>query len=140
MARNWSQLSTGYRERLERGGITRQAYESGASLSAARGHGATPEKPLTSLENVPARFASYAELRREIIQTKEAQAIEAGTRLTEAWYTRQLKALTGYSRAKLEKMATALDMHFTQNMSWDELRDMFPEFDDHDWEVLEHYH
>lgn len=39
MARKgWGSISPGYRERLERGGITEQSYESGASLSEARGH------------------------------------------------------------------------------------------------------
>lgn len=30
---------------MERGGITKRDYESGISLSAARGHSATPERP-----------------------------------------------------------------------------------------------
>lgn len=46
MARkDWDSLSDSYRKRLERGGITKTAYDSGASLSAARGHAATPERP-----------------------------------------------------------------------------------------------
>lgn len=46
MARKtWSSLSDGYRNRLERNGVTREQYESGASLEKARGHGATPEHP-----------------------------------------------------------------------------------------------
>lgn len=39
MARaGWDNLSAGYRSRLERGGITREAYSRGDSLSRARGH------------------------------------------------------------------------------------------------------
>jgi hypothetical protein len=43
---------------LERGGITRDAYESGASLKAARGHSATPEKP-TDYNRNPDQFPEY---------------------------------------------------------------------------------
>lgn len=44
MARkSWDSLTPTYRHRLERGGVTRSQYESGASLKAARGHRATPE-------------------------------------------------------------------------------------------------
>lgn len=35
--RGWDSLSEKYRRRLERNGITQQQYESGASLTAARG-------------------------------------------------------------------------------------------------------
>lgn len=38
MARNWQGLSPDYRHRLERSGITQQQYESGISLTKARGH------------------------------------------------------------------------------------------------------
>jgi hypothetical protein len=39
MARNWDSLSDSYRHRLERNGVSRDDYESGQSLSVARGHG-----------------------------------------------------------------------------------------------------
>lgn len=39
MKRNWANLSPTYRKRLERGGITKKAYNSGANLQIARGHG-----------------------------------------------------------------------------------------------------
>jgi hypothetical protein len=39
MARKgWDTLSDGYRRRLERGGVSRTAYESGSTLAKARGH------------------------------------------------------------------------------------------------------
>lgn len=56
--RDWEALSESYRRRLERGGITRSAYESGASLSAARGHAKTPEKPERVAKN-PGKYADY---------------------------------------------------------------------------------
>jgi hypothetical protein len=44
MARkSWGALTPAYRRRLERGGVSQSAYESGASLKAARGHARTPE-------------------------------------------------------------------------------------------------
>lgn len=55
--RDWSNLSPNYRARLERGGITRQSYEQGANLRAARGHAHTPERP-TEGRNRP-EFAEY---------------------------------------------------------------------------------
>jgi hypothetical protein len=36
--RNWDSLSGGYRQRLERAGVTRVQYERGDNLQAARGH------------------------------------------------------------------------------------------------------
>lgn len=43
--RSWDSLTPAYRRRLERSGLTRSAYESGAPLTGARGHGKTPERP-----------------------------------------------------------------------------------------------
>jgi len=56
-SRSWQALSASYRSRLERGGITRAAYESGASVTAARGHARTPERP----ERAAKRPADYPE-------------------------------------------------------------------------------
>lgn len=57
-SRDWDALSDNYRGRLERGGIGREAYLGGASLSAARGHRATPEHPRQAERN-PAEFRDY---------------------------------------------------------------------------------
>jgi hypothetical protein len=57
-SRTWEGISPAYRARLERGGITRQAYESGAKVTAARGHGATPEHPRDAVKR-PERFPAY---------------------------------------------------------------------------------
>jgi hypothetical protein len=56
--RSWDSLSNNYRERLSRGGVTRGQYESGASLSRARGHGATPEHPREAYKR-PERYSGY---------------------------------------------------------------------------------
>ena len=37
-SRNWNSLTPDYRKRLERNGLTKSKYESGADLRAARGH------------------------------------------------------------------------------------------------------
>lgn len=41
--RQWSLLSEGYQRRLMGAGISREDYEEGANLKAARGHSKTPE-------------------------------------------------------------------------------------------------
>lgn len=54
----WNDLTATYRSRLETSGITRHAYESGAALSQARGHAATPERPTDAIKN-PERYRTY---------------------------------------------------------------------------------
>jgi hypothetical protein len=41
--KGYDKLSSAYRDRLSKAGISRTDYNSGASLQAARGHAATPE-------------------------------------------------------------------------------------------------
>lgn len=43
--RNWNSLGAPQRRRYEQAGITRREYESGVSLTSARGHSKTPERP-----------------------------------------------------------------------------------------------
>jgi hypothetical protein len=56
--RNWEGLSGSYRSRLERSGVTRADYESGASVTAARGHAKTPERPERAAKNAE-RYPEY---------------------------------------------------------------------------------
>jgi hypothetical protein len=56
--RNWDALSAGYRKRLQSAGITRRQYESGVSLSKARGHAETPERPERA-EKQPGKYQKY---------------------------------------------------------------------------------
>ncbi|WP_146051196.1 hypothetical protein [Streptomyces noursei] len=58
MARNWEKLDDNYQARLEKAGIDRAAYESGASLKSARGHRETPEHPRDAAR-CPADFTAY---------------------------------------------------------------------------------
>jgi hypothetical protein len=56
--RTWNLLSANYRRRLERAGINRQRYDAGESLSKARGHAKTPERPERALKR-PDRYPEY---------------------------------------------------------------------------------
>ncbi len=55
--RSWESLTPAYRRRLERSGLTRAGYESGAPLTGARGHGTTPERP--DRQDRRAEYAAY---------------------------------------------------------------------------------
>ncbi len=60
--RNWEALSDSYRARLQRGGITRDAYLRGENLGAARGHGETPERKIdvsTATSEVREKYKRY---------------------------------------------------------------------------------
>lgn len=68
MARkSWSSLSPAYRTRLQKAGITQSVYETGASLSAARGHAHTPERPERAATN-PQRYTRYLSNRNRLVQ------------------------------------------------------------------------
>jgi hypothetical protein len=56
--RNWDSLSAGYRKRLQSAGITKRQYNSGVSLSKARGHANTPERPERAQKN-PGKYQAY---------------------------------------------------------------------------------
>lgn len=71
MARKgWASLSPAYRTRLEKAGLSQSDYESGASISKARGHEKTPERP-HSFD--AARFPEYSSERDRLIQDLEAK-------------------------------------------------------------------
>lgn len=71
--RNWNALSSGYRNRLERAGISRRDYERGVSVSAARGHAATPERPSrASPERHPEYFSRRQALINSIVADKRS--------------------------------------------------------------------
>ncbi len=56
--KGWGSLSQSTRSRYERAGITESSYASGVSLSAARGHSNTPERPERA-ESQPDRYRKY---------------------------------------------------------------------------------
>lgn len=61
--REWEQLSSAYRARLTRAGITSDVYNAGGSLKAARGHATTPERPERAFRH-PDLYSEY--LRRRV--------------------------------------------------------------------------
>jgi hypothetical protein len=74
--RVWETLKASYRARLERGGITKSQYESGANLKAARGHATTPENA-REYQKDPGRFKEYRQRRKAIIDRVVAKKKEA---------------------------------------------------------------
>lgn len=72
MARKgWDSLSPGYKARLEKNGISKTGYESGASIRAARGHKTTPERP-TQAANFPTYQNERTNLVRRLTARKQA--------------------------------------------------------------------
>lgn len=74
--RDWSSLSKSYQSRLLRAGVTKQAYENGASLKKARGHAHTPEHPEEAINpKNKTKYRVYIDklkkLQEEVIQRKE---------------------------------------------------------------------
>lgn len=71
--RDWNALSSAYRSRLLSSGITREAYEGGAKLSAARGHKHTPEHPQDVIGS--AKYSKYqgelARIQQRVWQRKQ---------------------------------------------------------------------
>lgn len=68
----WDNLSSAYRARLSRAGITKRDYESNspelrARRRAARGHATTPERPERAQRN-PAKYATYLATRDQLQQ------------------------------------------------------------------------
>jgi hypothetical protein len=57
--KGWQQLSPGYRTRLQKNGITKSQYESGASIAKARGHQATPEHGIREAIRNPRKYRKY---------------------------------------------------------------------------------
>lgn len=56
--RSWESLSPAYQKRLSQAGVSKGKYERGDSLSAARGHGQTPEHPREAYKR-PEKYRDY---------------------------------------------------------------------------------
>ena len=132
--KGWDSLSGSYRERLERGGVDRAAYGRGESLSSARGHAGTPERPLTSFENPPERYRAYAELRKEILALNKEIYGHKET------FNSRPENMAGKSRAHLEKVREGLQLMADNNWSLTELREEYPEYDTDEFDWLGYYH
>jgi hypothetical protein len=57
--KGWDSLSSSYRDRLSRKGITRERYERGHKLDVARGHAETPEHGLKQAQKNPVKYRKY---------------------------------------------------------------------------------
>lgn len=129
MARDWLGLGATTRTRYERAGISQQAYESGASLKAARGHASTPERPAEALRQ-PERYESYNSIRNKIADLKkEMYGPNAMANIPK-----------GASRRHLEKTVDILQKKIAFGGSWDEFWEEFDEYDRDDYEDVEFYH
>jgi len=80
--RSWESLTPIYRRRLERSGLTRAAYESGAPLTGARGHGTTPERP--DRQNRRAEYASYRAQRSQPMRVVTPSGVVTLSGMTKA--------------------------------------------------------
>jgi hypothetical protein len=129
-ARDWDSLAGSTRERYEKSGIGRTAYESGASLSAARGHATTPEHPGAGAGRP--QYQGYYTLRSEITQLKKELFGRVGK-----WSVTEMK---GKTRAHLTKARDYLREMKDNRMSWDEMKLMYPELEADEWDWLGHYH
>lgn len=129
--RDWNALGDAQKHRYERSGISRSDYESGVSLAAARGHGATPERPGQGKEEP--RFREYYELRKEITQLKKDVF---GHNVGKA----SQREMSKKGRRALEKARAYLQEMKDNQLSWDEMQAAYPELthDEYDW--LRHYH
>lgn len=74
MARKgWNSLSPSYRARIEKAGLTQADYEAGASLTKARGHSQTPERPRSY---DPQKYQKYNTERNKLIAKVEQRKQE----------------------------------------------------------------
>lgn len=70
--KGWDNLSPGYRERLERKGLSKEDYEQATSLKKYRGHEHTPEKPKgASPTQFPKYFSEREKLIKDLMKKKE---------------------------------------------------------------------
>lgn len=95
--RSWDSLSPAYRRRLERSGLTRAGYESGASLTGARGHGTTPERP--DRQDRRAGYAAYRAQRSQpmrVITTSGIVTLSGMTSADRSLVGRHLNAVRWY--------------------------------------------
>lgn len=139
MTRNWDALSATYRQRLERGGITRSAYEAGASLSAARGHAATPERPGAATAH-PERYQAYLFKRDVLVQDiirKKAELMGYAGKYNarrSRWHVNNFENGKPRSQASLQRVHDSIMVATSRN--WE---DLIEDLDDEDVSAL-YYH
>lgn len=138
MARlGWDAISSGYRSRLERGGITRESYEQGATLSGARGHAATPERPEQAARDNE-RYRDYLGRRDNAVRLVQ-RAKESMFSGSERWSASKSlkyinKNLDGTNRTaeQIKRAAAIAAKAANGDMTLDEIRDEYPDI----WEMF----
>jgi hypothetical protein len=133
--RNWEGLNPSYRGRLERSGMTKSSYNSGASLAAARGHKATPEHPERASRS-PDKYRDYVARRAAMeraVDSKKKQLFGSSAKWNSEKSLRNIRKGQKTGRpAKMSVMKTFL------NTDPDDLFDLI-DWQDDDWEFL-YYH
>lgn len=135
MARkSWGSLSDAYRRRLERGGVSRQDYESGVSLAGARGHEVTPERPERAEKN-PEKYQGYIfkrdQLVDQILDIKRAAYGQSGK-----WNEKRAKkSITHHPKGKIRSQAS-LNRVYKAIRNTDDLYITMVDLDDDDKDAL----
>ena len=93
-SRSWDGLSETYRLRLQRAGMSRRLYESGASLRGARGHAGTPERPNRAEKNATV-YSKYIRARVKPMRV----ATPEGVRIVTVPKARERSKLGTYDNA-----------------------------------------
>src|SRR5260370_22176318 len=71
--KGWDSLSSAYRDRLSRKGITKEGYERGHKLDVARGHAETTEHGLKQAQRNPVKYRKYLNKRTKTGPTGKSQ-------------------------------------------------------------------
>jgi len=133
--RVWDALSASYRRRLEKGGITRESYEGGVSLKAARGHGTTPEN-IREYQKNPGKFKQYRERRKDIadrVIAKKKEAFEHTLR----WNEGHAKQYVRRGERGFIRPPTMKQLRFIDGLSVEELIEyQYRVKDEDDWRFL----
>jgi len=111
MARKgWESLKLDYRKRLERGGISRAAYERGESIKSARGHAQTPERPSLSS---PTKYPKYHSERQKLI-TQVNKKKQDFFGISPKWNPTKAKANLSKYAPPMARLQWALDAEYEE--------------------------
>lgn len=112
--KGWDQLTPAYRKRLGNAGISARDYNNGASLTRARGHATTPERPERATRN-PAKYGDYLERHPDRRPPGQGGPVDRVARLATrirlaspeeaaGSVRRSIRALTEYERIQLAQL------------------------------------
>lgn len=110
--RVWSALSSAYRTRLMRSGITKESYEAGVELKKARGHAETPEHPEEAIRK-PSKYQKYRNKIKPLyrqIEERKAQLWEDRFKYHDLRSRQYVKGFADVKAPGIRKMIEALRM------------------------------